>query len=98
MSKHITWIGPIDIIPGGEENGQEIKELVLADPDSGEVIHYRMTQDLANTLGRKMKAKNSYLLDELQRAQARARIEVPGQNGGGIPLSPEQIEELRRTN
>lgn len=95
--KHITWIGPIDIIPVGEDETGELKELVLADPESGEVIHYKMTQELADKLARKMKAKNSYLVDEIQRAQARARLEVPGMPGnGGVPISPEVAAELRR--
>lgn len=97
--KHITWIGPIDVVPAGEQTDgdvtQDVKELILHDPESGEVIHYKMTQELCDRMGRKMKSSNRMLEVEIERAMARARIEVPGQNGT-TPLSPEVAAELRK--
>jgi hypothetical protein len=67
--KHTTLIGPIDVIPAGEDDNGDLKELILHDPESGEFIHYKMTQDLATQIARKMKASNKHLIDEIERAQ-----------------------------
>lgn len=94
--KHSTIIGNIDILPAGKDEAGDIKELIIHDPDSGEVIHYKMTEELAKNLARKLKANNDFLLDEVERAQARARLVQPGQNGAGIPLSSEVQADIRR--
>lgn len=94
--KHITIIGNIDVIPAGQDqDGTDVKELILHDPDTNEIIHYKMTQELATTLGRKFKMANANLVADMERAAARARIEMPGQQNGGIPLSPEVERHLR---
>jgi hypothetical protein len=81
---------------------QNAKELVFMDPDSGEVIHYKMNGKMVRTIAAKLKQSNKSLDAQLKKeaADLRARALLaggPGPNGsggGGALLSPEQVRKI----
>lgn len=100
-------------IPDGYEEGDRgtshehkrfdpnAKEIVLVDPHSGEVFHYRMPGKMVRMITGKLKQSNKSLTAQLKKEQEdeRAREILAGGNGiGGPQLTPEQMEELRRAS
>jgi hypothetical protein len=100
MSKQITLMGNIDIVPMEAPNPQnpeemiEGKQIVITDMDTKEQFVYPMEQELANKVGHKLKKSNKGLILELeeerQRAEARAKLAGTVPENGGMPTQEQQ--------
>lgn len=78
------------------------KEIVLMDPDSGEVIHYKMPGKMVRSIGGQLKMSNKALAAQLKKEadDARARTLLAGGAPGAGPngalqLTPEQMRQLK---
>jgi hypothetical protein len=84
------------------------KEILFNDPDSGEIIHYRMGGVMVKKIAAQLKMSNkalaAQLVEEVESARARAILAGgtgPRPNGGAgtqAPMTPAQIEQLRRNS
>lgn len=94
--RHITLNCPVDVMPNGQDgNGDDLKQIAFPDPDTGTVIYYPMTQELATTIAKKLRMSNAALVEQKEREIARQRIAMPG-DGGSIP--PEALAQMLQRN